>query len=160
VLLRNHRKSSGCSLSGRGCTAPWFTLIGTIYVVPTPKRGLWQLFPLWKGGNGGWCLSSKIMIQAGWCISPVANIWTKARCPFTLNSASSTTKSHFNQAGMYPSVNLRHLSGLFPILKSTVSFLGGLCFLYLVDPVEQTIGTACSSHWKDVTGIATVLYWM
>jgi len=91
---------------------------------------------------------------------PCCNVRTKEGSPLTLDSTSSTIKRHFNHAGMSPAVNLKWLSGLIPIQRSNVSFLGGLWFLHLVEPVQQTIWTALSSHWKDVTGSATVLYQM
>jgi len=67
------------------------------------------------------------------------------------------TKTHFNWAGIHPAVDSRWLSGLVPIQRSTVSFLGGSWFLHHVDPVQRTIWTACLLHWKDITGIATAL---
>jgi len=70
------------------------------------------------------------------------------------------TKRHFNRAGMLPAVDLVWLSGLIPNKRSTVSSLCGLCFLHLVDPVQRTIWTDCSSSWKEVTGIASALYRM
>ena len=69
-------------------------------------------------------------------------------------------KRHFKDVGMCSAVDLQWLSRLIPIQGSTVSFLGGLWFLHLVDPVQRTIWTACSSHWKDITRIATALYGM
>jgi len=100
------------------------------------------------------------MIPAVWRIGAVANIWTKARSPSTLHSASLNTKWQFNRARMCPAVHRMLLFWLVPIQRSTISFLDGLCFLHLVDPVQRTIWTACSSHWKEVTGIDTALYRM
>jgi len=53
---------------------------------------------------------------------------------------------------------VKWLPGLVTIQRTTVSCLGGLCIPHLMDPVQQTIWTACSSHWEDFTGIATALY--
>jgi len=89
---------------------------------------------------------------AGRLAGPIANT--------TLDSASSTMKSLFTCAQMSPAENLKWLSRIVPIQESTVSFLRGLCFLHLVDPVQQTIWTAYLWHWKDITGIATTLYRM
>jgi len=154
VLLKYHCKLSGCGVSGRICTAPWIALIRTIYVVLTLKWGLRWYLPSCKACIAGWCLSSRIAIPAVWRIGPVAKVWTKATSPLMLDWASSMKKGHFNRARMRPAVDLKWLSGLVPIQRSTVSFLGGLCFLHLVDPVQQTIWTACSSLWEDVTGIS------
>jgi len=160
LLLKYNRVLFSCAISPRRCAATWIVIIGMMYMVMIPKRGLvWQL-PSCNGCIRGWCLSSTISIPAVWCISPVANVWTKAKSPLTHNSAFWTMKRHFNPAGMCPAVNSTWLSGLIPIQWSTVSFLGGICYLHLVDTVQQSMWTACSSHWKDITTIATALYQM
>jgi len=160
VLLKYHHELSGCGLSWRRCTAAWIALRGTIWVVPTARRGSPRQLPSCTGCIGGSCLASTITIPAVWCISPVANVWTTAMSPSTLDWASWTTKRHFDHAGMPLAVDLKWLSGLVPTQGRMVSFLSGLCFLHLVDPVQRTIWTACSSHWKDFSGIATALYRM
>jgi len=48
-------------------------------------------------------------------------------------------KEDFNCVGMRPAVELMWLSRLVPILRTTVTFLGGFCFLHHVDPVQRTI---------------------
>jgi len=151
---------SGHGVSRRRCYSPWNTCIRTIWLDWTLQWGIQQLPPLCKGCIRDWCLSSIIIILAVWSISPVANVWPKARNNWMLDAASSMMKRHFNCAGMSPAVDLNWLSGLVPIQRSTVSFLGGLCFLHLLDPEQWTIWTACLSHWQDVTGIAIVLYRM
>jgi len=77
-----------------------------------------------------------------------------------LNSAPSTMERHFNCAGIHAAVDVMWRSRLVPIQRSTVLWLSGLCFRHLVDPVQPTIWTACSSHWKELTRIAMVLYRM
>jgi len=151
VLPKYHRKQSGSSVSGRRCTAPQIALRGMIKVVPTTKIGLRRQLPSCNDCIGGWFHSSTITIPAVWRIGHVANIWTEARGPFTLESASTTTKWHFNRVGMRTAVDFKWLSRLVPIQRSTVSYLGGLCSLHSVDPVQRTIRTACLSHWEDVT---------
>jgi len=89
---------------------------------------------------------------------PCCKVWTQAWHPITLESASSTPKTHFNRAGKLLAINLQWLSGLVPILRNIELYLGGLCFLHLVDPVEGIIWTACLAHWNDVTGIAATLF--
>jgi len=158
VLLKYDSLLSGCCVSRRWCTALWIPHIGTIYMILMRKRGLQWSLSLCKGCFGGWCLSSTITIPIVWCIGRAANVRTISRCPSMVDSASSTTQRHFNHAGLCPAVDLTLLSRLVPIQRSTVSFLGGLCFLHLVDPVQWTILTACWSQWKDIPGIATVLY--
>jgi hypothetical protein len=37
MLLKYHRKISGCGISGRRCTAPWIAYIATIYVDSMPQ---------------------------------------------------------------------------------------------------------------------------
>jgi hypothetical protein len=76
------------------------------------------------------------------------------------DSADFKMKWRFNHAEIYSGVDWKCLSGLVPIQRSTVSFLGGLSFLRIVDPLKLTIGTACSLHWNDCSRISTVLYWM
>jgi len=124
-----------------------------------PQRRLQQQHPLCTGRIVGWCYSSTITIPAVWWIDPVENIWTKLRCYLTFGSAFAMTKRQFKHTGMSPGVDLKWLSGIIPIQISTVSFLGGRCSLHLVDPAKWTIWTACSLHWKYVTGIATALHW-
>jgi len=122
-----------------------------------PKRGLWRSLPPCNGAIGGRYLSSTFSIPAVWRNGPVANVCTKAWSRWTRDPTSLTTKRHFNRAGMDQAADLQWLSGLVPNQRSTVSFLDGLCFLHLVDPVQRTIWTACLSHWNDVTGIAMAL---
>jgi len=160
ALHMYHRKLSVCGVSGTRCTAPWIVFLWTIEVVPMPKRGLQQLLPSCKGCIEAWCLSLTITIPAAWRIGPVANIWTEARSPFTLDSASSTTKRHCHRVWMHLAVDLKWRSGLVPIARSTITCFGGLCFLHLVDPAQRTIWSAYSWHWKDVTGITPALYRM
>jgi len=158
VLLKYHRKGSGSGVRGRRCTAPWITLIGMILVVVTLKGDLRQYILSCKGCIRGWWLFLTITTPAVWRIGPVANVRTNAGSPLMLNSASAIMKQQFNYMGMRVAVDFkRWRSGLIPIQGSAVSFLGGLCFLHLVDPVQWTIWTAYPSHWKDITGIATVL---
>jgi len=160
MFLKYHCKLSGRGMSGRRCTASRITLIRTIQVVSMLKRRLWPLLPSCKSCIAGWCLSSTITIPAVWRVAPVKNLWTKTKSPLTLDSACSRMNRHFNSAGMHSTVDLRWLSDLLPTQRSTVSVLGGLCFLHTVDRLQWTIWTACSSHWKEITGIAPSLYWM
>jgi len=108
--------------------------------------GLQQELPSCKSSVGGFCLCSTIIMPAVWCIGPVANIWTKESCTLKINSAFSMATRHCSRVGMHPAVDLKWLFGLIPMQRSTVSFIGGLCFLHLVDPVQLTMWTTWSSH--------------
>jgi len=76
------------------------------------------------------------------------------------NAASSTMPRHCSHAGMHLAVDLKCPFGLISIWRSTVSFLGCLRFLYLVNCVQGTLSTTYWSYWKAVTAIATVWYRM
>jgi len=108
----------------------------------------------------GWYFSSTITIWVVWHIGPGINIWTKARSPLTLHSASLTMNRHFKRMGMDSAVNIKWLSRLITIQRSAVLFLGGWSMLHLVDPVQETICTAYLSHWTDISRIDTGLYQM
>jgi hypothetical protein len=69
-------------------------------------------------------------------------------------------KRHLNHAGLCPAVDLKWLSRLVTLPRITLLFLDRVCSLHLADPGQWTIWTACSSHWKVLTRIATALYKM
>jgi hypothetical protein len=58
------------------------------------------------------------------------------RSPVTLNLASLMMNRDFDDAGIHPILDLKWLAILVPIQSSTESFLGGLCLLHNVDPVQ------------------------
>jgi len=80
--------------------------------------------------------------------------------PFNAWFRIMNDKRQFKRAGMHPAVDVKWLSWLVLMLRSTQSFVGGLCYLRLLGLLQQEISTACSLHWKDVTGFANVLYWI
>jgi len=67
-------------------------------------------------------------------------------------------RRHIDRARLRQPFNVMWISELFTIQGSIASFHCGIWFLYHVDPVQQTIVTACCSHWKAVTRIATALF--
>lgn len=108
-----------------------------------------------KGLIRSWCLSATITITAVSRICTVGIIWTNARCLVTVDLASSTTKGHFTYARLHQVVNWMWLSRLVPIERSTVLRVVGMCCLHHVEPLQWTMWTACSLHWKDISNIAT-----
>jgi len=160
VWQKYHCVVSGYGVSGKRCTTPSITLIGMIWVVLTLNGGLHRYLPLCNDWIRGSCLSSSITIRAVGHIDHDTNVWTKVSSLSTLDLACASLKRHYKSEGMNPAVDLQWLSGLVPIQRSTVQFLDGLCFLHLVDRVQQTISCTSLSHCKDITRIATALYRM
>jgi len=101
MFLMYHSELSGCGVSGRRCTVLWITLIGMMNVVQNTKRCSQRKLLSCNRCVGVSCFSSTITITGLWHIGLVEDVWTRAGSSFMLHSASSTTKSHFNPAGMH-----------------------------------------------------------